>query len=1513
MDAESALAALDARASRLDPIAAARDALVSRLKIARAVETAVDKGLKVDRLRLEPISMVGRSLGRLIAALSGDGVPSPEIVAIARERTLAAERALEAFDESLPTVRARLAAELSRVRAAAAALAGRGDIDSRIKSLELARQESLLRAQLSVWGGAQSVEAAVIPATYAELESRLREAALRAVPQRYDDQDLGALDSGRPLEATGSTRYYNHRQTLSGEPVGRTFIEGWLEVRLRSPSTPPEAMAALARLREERADEQRRAGAAAARARVDMALARLRFDAALMRWSEGAGIGAEARARVARDLAETAAFLHLPPGTPPEALLSLLPAAPDGDLAAAAAREVADAEAFDLELLKKTLFTQGLPAEFGGRDRLPQLRADLLAEKMSSRGFTPLGAVGLFRGTWVQGAFLEAPDPDQVRAGLVSVIDDALRRELEDSSRLQSLALMLHTLMASVAEKTRLVAALRLRELAARRDLLGAVERVRMKLSPVSEIAAAQGEAARAQSEFVRGAQALAEDFARLTAELAALGITPALYVRPRLSAGERDPLEPAERTARARLLAWWADRLLDSDFERRNDELLAGAPESVRAELRVLVERYRIAARDEAAVRSSTEYTAAERLDRLMRVDMQGRRRLIEGTLARVLEELQQSDPSRGASWTGLMGFLRQEASASAETAGTVLAREGSIGAEMTRVYWEAVKAPPALDKPVRGLIDLNMRVSELRRQAQAAWLSRSVSPQDHLLKDKALDEYVSALDQFDAELARVLYLPEAEADAAWTRSLSAMFGVRASLERRRERLQYGRGILTLNAAIALGEARLSALGFEPSETREISPASETVAFLRAMKARWVGHTEALPALIALRTGSGVSWSSPAELRRLEQAGRVSDFSGRRFVAPEGWVGAAPSSAAAAAGAGWAEVVEGDDAARERLAEARAGRDAAARRAALDRALATSEVVLEGGAGGSALSLRDLRRLENEGRVLWFEATPDPRTGLRKAVPAAAARLRAPSELTAFVRVDGPVADAAAYPSLEALESAGAAASYRRAELGRAGLLALATEARLQALNARRAGWLKLKLSSWGFALDAAGEVAAVYLDEKELSKAAGDARDPKDPGHAWTFHRTADLSIGLSADRTVAAARLGTKTIPLGTGPVVSWIGVAPLAIETDAQGRVQRVYQDKESLSRKAGGWWVEDASGRIWQNTDEEFAPTARPKRWINPETGFGVSLGRELSSARLENARDAATAARHWAYSPGQWPDLVFEIPRGVAQIPIELLTGRDPNQHGYLGRGYARRGEGGASIRRGPGGALLHAIDVLGILPDKVERYFDPSQFPAVVDNNGALNPGDSEHSLDPRTLDGRLNLIFGSGALMREARWALEDREAARAEALAAFRGGARRDVLETVRGRAGNYAEAYTRAATGRAAFLAALAELGLGAGADGGSLSADPRRAATDRVVMNYLLELGAEGQDARLRLYESELKKLDARSSESAPSFGVAKAEAALSAALAARRAADAAVKALATNMPGESPL
>ncbi|UPT72637.1 MAG: hypothetical protein M0D55_11810 [Elusimicrobiota bacterium] len=111
-----------------------------------------------------------------------------------------------------------------------------------------------------------------------------------------------------------------------------------------------------------------------------------------------------------------------------------------------------------------------------------------------------------------------------------------------------------------------------------------------------------------------------------------------------------------------------------------------------------------------------------------------------------------------------------------------------------------------------------------------------------------------------------------------------------------------------------------------------------------------------------------------------------------------------------------------------------------------------------------------------------------------------------------------------------------------------------------------------------------------------------------------------------------------MGTRLIALGGTPV-RWLGEAPLAVSTDALGRVRRVYESREQLEANAGGWWLEDASGRVWKDTDAEFAPTARPKRWIDPATGLSISLGRELEAARLRAAEDAATAARRWAYSP----------------------------------------------------------------------------------------------------------------------------------------------------------------------------------------------------------------------------------------------------------------------------------
>lgn len=1519
-DPDSALAALAGRDAVLDPVAAARDALESRVKVARAVEAAVDKNLKVDDLRLEPVSLIGKSLSRLVAALTGDAAGSPELMAMAREQTLQAERALEAFDAELPAVKARLAAELSAVRAARAGLEGRTDVQSRLADLELGRRQDQLIARLESWGGGAAMAAdGKLPGSYAELADRLRAAEEAAFPPSAAASDSGAIAAPGTVELSGAVRWYDARRTLGGDPIGRQFVEGWVEARLRSPSTPPEALAQLARLREDAADERRRLDAASADARAELLLSRLRLGAGLMRWSEGVGLGETARARVAADLAEAAALLHLPPDVKPESLLALMPAEDGGDLAAIAERTLADARALDLEALGRTLFEQGLPRELqdrAGRDELPQLRADLIAERMSSRGFTPVAAFGVFKGQWVQGGFLAAPEPDKIQAALVDVLDDALRRELEEKDRLKSLGLMLHALMASVADKTRLVAAARLREDLADRNLRGVLERVRMRMSPVSEATAAAGEAAAAQEAFVAALYALREDFARLTAELTALGLRPA----PALGGGliASGPVAgPLERTPREKLLAYWADRMRDADFERQVESLLGGQPDSVIAQLRDLSARYRRAARDADHVRDN-DYSAAERLDLLTKTDVQGRRRALEDVLSKVLAGMQDGGAARAPAWASLMGFLRKDVSARADAAAADLDSSDAARRDLRATFAGALDAPPEIRAELAKLETLQTRVDAARRQALAAWLARQGGAQDHVLKDKALDAYVSALDAFDAEMERALGGRAATADAGWIRALDGLYGVRESLARRQDRLRYGRGLLTIDAAIGLDETRLRALKYSPDETRELAPASESLAFLRGLREKWTGRPDALPALVALRGRDGsTEWATVDDLARAKSQGKLVEIGGQRYLAPADAYGDAPAKAEDALARGWRRVIEGEDAARQRLADLRESRAAAAREAAVTETLKTAEVALVAGGPLSAngtvttLTLADLRAAEAAGRVLWFESSPDPRTGLRAAVPAVAARWRDPADLVLAVLAAGDPPPPGRYATLEALLASPDAKRFSRGRVGAAGLRALSREASAEALSARREGWLKLKLNAWGFALDESGAVQAVYLDEDELSKAAAAAKDPKDPGHAWRYLRVDALSLGLSADGTLVAVRAGDRTFALGDGTPARWVSQPPLALETDARGRVTRLFLDRKELDKAAAGWSLEDAQGRTWQG-GEDVPPLLRARRWTDASTGLTVALGRELLQERRKDALDGAKGAARWGYMPKQWPGLITEIPRGIVSTPLEIVTGRDPNQQGYLGRVNARRGEGGATVARGALGTVLHSIDLFGLMNDPVDRYFDPSQYPESVRRDSPMLPGSSLGGSGLRSSDGKKNVFYGVGSFTREAGWAQQDLEASRAEVLAAFRGGVRRETVETVRGRAGDYADSVVGLDVGRGAALSAVADLGARLDASGrASVGLAPRQDAVDRVDSVVQIVAGADVQDARLRLYQAALERLKQAPPPAATDADVASAEASLQAALAARRAAGEAVAAAAPtpNLPG----
>ena len=183
---ERALEQLKARFTQDSPLDSKLSVLKSRVETARAVETIVDKNLKLQELRAEPVSLIGRSIGRLIDALSGSGDPSPELMAMARHQTLEAESELRAFERSLPALRARIRFELARTERGLKELEGKLDGRSRLAAAALRRRLYDLKAQGEFYGveegNAGQGSSASLPGSYDELESRLAAAFQEETP-----------------------------------------------------------------------------------------------------------------------------------------------------------------------------------------------------------------------------------------------------------------------------------------------------------------------------------------------------------------------------------------------------------------------------------------------------------------------------------------------------------------------------------------------------------------------------------------------------------------------------------------------------------------------------------------------------------------------------------------------------------------------------------------------------------------------------------------------------------------------------------------------------------------------------------------------------------------------------------------------------------------------------------------------------------------------------------------------------------------------------------------------------------------------------------------------------------------------------------------------------------------------------------------------------------------------------------------------------------------------------------
>ena len=1665
LSGEQALASLDRILAAKDPVAAQKAVLASRVEVARAVETVVDKDLKVEQLSIEPVGMVVRSLGRLVKAIGSDSIGNPDLVAAARVQTLTEERAARSFDKDREVQIARARTELGAVQSRLDQSQG-GDPASDYERATLQGRALALRASLAALGqpegSARARAYADLPASFTELKSRLAEAR----------QGLAARPPETPVEllqpelqeqrSSAFLRYYHARSTLDQSVrIDKDYAEGWIEVRLRSPDTPPETLVALAKLRQEKADRIYRNDLGASEAQASLLASRFETDVRLARWADrqlktgAGGIGSSAgtgrtdsltaggsselvkyagelRERLLAEQGEMAALLDLDPHLDPQALLGrlmdMVPEDASGaqGLAALGDAFISQVRARQLDGVQRTLFEDGLPASLGDPDNLiNQLRADTIAERMSYKGFTPVATFGVFRGQMVGGAFLEAPDPHSIEKGLTNVLSDALRKELVSTGRMKELSLHLSELMVKVQDGTRTIEA--------RRKLIQAAEaeyRAKLGQGQLEEARLAQERLFVDWVDFSRSLTETKDSFIALVSELDALGLGRTTGLR---AASRSLPSEMPElrKDPRGELLAYGAQRMLDPDFAARLDAILAdlgpGVTPQMRERLARRAELYREAAADGEAV-MIREFTPGERLRLLTLNDKEGKRLAVQAELSGLLDALGRLDPHSNPRWAQLEVFFREDLKVQTRSRGQQLDDEVAVETALRDAYWHAVPAPFAVEGAFQRMEKLQGELIAAKQALLESYLTDlSADPNHFVLKDVFLDRYLKAEEAYDAELIKTFDSAEVRADGALARGLDGVYDLRRSVARTADATRSGRGLRAMDALAMLEESRLAAERWRGAAPEEIDVTAAALQNLREMRDRWQHKDVQLAPLYSLtqngpdgrRLWSVDGWLTAEQVADLRAKGSIEQRDGRLYLKDKGL-----------------EVLGGVDASEAAQDQAAAASKSNQEAIDLHGEMRHGDFVATSADGQpTALSVAEVfgpQGLAAQGRVFFFDARQDQdKAGaLHQAAHPLTALARPPEQNEIYLYTGHAALDRGLFPTSESLKSSPQAKDFSRLLVTEKGSEALMTWWRDRGADQARRGWLEVKLNGYGFARDGQGKVSELYLNQDDfnaalksfhnagkdlrsarnelaeaqhsiaglqkdveakkdvadragldyqraqsevraalrdaayasvarqrgesdqlyearcksaLDKAVSQDRDFKaaqkrfEPvakasalaadklkeaqaqvenkdkavqqaeailsnSRTWSLYRSADLELGLDGQGRVAEARAPPVygALALGErlgGPAVRTVSGELLAAIVDGKGGV-RAITDPGEFARAAQTWTLKSVA---MGGTDEPASPsgrTVRPTYRLShyeavvagrdgQKQALPVSLNRRYLAQCLGDAQSKAGHAKSWAVMPYNWGNILLEIPRGIVDAPVELITGRDPNQQHYLGRAYMYKTEGGETEHYGFFRKVANAIDVLDLLPDPVGRYYDPSQFPATVQVDSRILPG--QNILDKKAgalRDGRQKDIhFGVKSAVRTADQTLQDLLAARERTLSRFQGGSEELLVEEVRGRNGTYLESRRTGSHGRESISEALKDPSVaqdsasdGIGLRDVTLAAEPGNLAVDRVERRIRITAGVgqyAAQKEALKGYADRLARQAADAAAKAP--------------------------------------
>jgi len=1576
---EKSLADLQAIFAQKQPVEADREVLKARSLTAHAVQDIADKGLKVEELRVEPVSLVVRSLGRLVEALSSDSPGNPDLAAAARVQALEAERAEEGYDAALAARRAQTRSALESVQNQIAQLQKDSQdakvllsltgLKSRalILSAELARMQGSGQGTFHPTGG--------MPMSFTELKGRVLDARGQAADAMVQDDPAVFAPEILRHDSSSNVQYFNVIHSVGGDNIHKEYLDGWVELRLRSPETPPKVLLALSRLREERGQSLREDARASARAQGAMLLARFETDVRLQRWAKNAvqnvagAAGEDFRkkfgnefqrgldARIKEQAAQIKALLGLPADAEIERLKELVPSPAGGkadELSDMADDLIRSAREGVLLPLAQDLLIGAVPMGTQGSDLDAQLRADVIAERMSYKGFTPVLAFGMFRGRGNTGLFLEAPDPRNIESSLKNVLSDSLKKELESKGRMQELSLKLHLLMKGVQDKAVLLERRQALARAAQDELRTALAGQGQGVSDGARVLSAEQTLTQAWIDFAQTAADLRGDFAALVTELTALGYEPSRY--PAFSSSEQ-PLEsptPGKGPA-ARAFEHLSRRVLDEGFSSRLTGFLhsQGLAGDAAAELEKFAALYRKLAEAADSVRASDQLDPARKLGLLSKADVEGRRLRVEASLAAAWSAL------GGSGQAAFLNWMRSELGTEYEQARAALNEDSSLLDSMREAFSGAMELPRELEGAVRRLEALRRDREGARQTLLESYLSDKEGAVPFILKDGALDRYLQIQTAYDEEVAALFDRPQLHASKELAVKLDSLYGVREALARLKDSAKYGRGMLAMDALIEVENARMAALQWRRGTPQEADEIAASLERLQSLRRSWEDNgTQGLAPLYAARR---IQSGAEKEIRWFTSQEELDAFA-KPAAAQEGREIRVDGS-----GGKW-EILSGADVHYVRREQADDELKSAQSRVRVHETLKASEFALVPLIGAGAVKAASYEQLQpstvKSSRFFYFSTEKDG-AGLHPALHPLKGLIQDPGQVQTVVYEGSQNLGRDRFPTFESLQGYLAqlerekdtqAGLFYRLEAGAQGISKLSSSAKEQGLRQLRAGWMAVKLQGYGFAVDKNGEVSQIYVTQDDFDqaraalqeagtllpkaiktleaaqaqlaqargtaenqaalaedsrknleqaeqaartraqeeaqarfsdtsketveleaehrlrddaeyaaaakvrgkesrsaskdadalrkaesarmdalddiKAAGKAvanaglwdaqgaaylqalqnaglgneeiqeqRSLLERGGGYSLYRARDLDLQLGADGTLAGVEaspvFGSRglSVRLAEVPAVKNIHGEVFAAVMDADQSIARLYMDQDAVEAAAAKWKLKTLADGTSGNRSG-LDPHMRLLHYVesmdgkdNTKADLPVLLNRRYLISRVEGAASKASEKDSWAFLPWNWGNLALELPKGIIGTPAELISGRDPRQEGFLGRVYLRKIEGGSTEHHGFFRRAAGMVDVLEILPDPVQWYFDPSQFPKSVDADSPLLPG--QNLYDKSLRAGGQDVEYGRQSVQRGLDANVEDLLNARKRVLSYFTGGVEETWIETNRGR--------------------------------------------------------------------------------------------------------------------------